>query len=191
MPRFFVAYFNAATSLYEAINSGDADKSFTADTGLIANGLAALRANKSGKFVAFPVDGAGKAFLETNLGNANDDLKFTAVTPGPGGNSIRIRYVVAGANTSLSVSVSSLDITVNVATNGSSVATSTATQVKAALDASGPATALITTALKASNTGAGVVSAFGYTNLANGDYGVATATITTVAPAADSSVTTF
>ena len=108
------------------------------------------------------------AELTTALAGTNNDVVYTAVTRGAAGNSIRVRYVVSGNNTPLTVSVSSLDITVNVATDGSAVATSTADQVKTAIEASAPAAALVTVADAASNDGSGVVAALAYTNLAAG-----------------------
>lgn len=102
------------------------------------------------------------------LGSTFSQLKFVAVTGGTAGNSVRVRIVVAGAGTSLSVSVSSSDITINSATNGSSVATSTADAVVAAVIASGPAAALVTASTGHLGAGTGVVAAVGFTNLAGG-----------------------
>jgi hypothetical protein len=62
-------------------------------------------------------------------------LSFMAVTAGAAGNSIRVKYVNAG---SISVSVSSSDITVNFINNSSM-----AHAVAAAINASGPASALV------------------------------------------------
>lgn len=66
-------------------------------------------------------------------------LVYTAVTGGTGGNSIRVKYTSGG---SLSVSVSSNDITVQLKNDGSS----TNALIKAAIIASSPANALVTTA---------------------------------------------
>jgi hypothetical protein len=108
------------------------------------------------------------ATLTTALSGTNNDLTYTADTAGAAGNSIRVRYVVAGTGTALSVSVSTNDITVNVATDGSGNPTSTAAQVKTAVDASGAAAALVNTANATGNDGTGVVAAMGYTNLSGG-----------------------
>lgn len=108
------------------------------------------------------------AALTTALAGANNDLVFTSVARGTTPNSIRVRYVVAGNDTPLSVSVSGNDITVNLATDGSGVATSTSAQVKAALEGSAPASALISVAHAAGNSGAGVAVALAYTNLTGG-----------------------
>jgi hypothetical protein len=116
---------------------------------------------------------AGQVSLSTaavaatkNILTGNAGITYTAKTAGTGGNSITVAYVVAGTSTALSVGVSGNAITVNVATDGGGAATSTATQVKAAVDASGPASALVATTLI--GTGATVVSAVSATNLANG-----------------------
>lgn len=108
------------------------------------------------------------ATLTTALAGANNDLTFTAVTPGVGGNSITIVYAVAGNNTALSVSVTSNAITVNLATNGGGTATSTAAQILAAIQASAPASALVNVALAATNDGTGVAIALSSTPLASG-----------------------
>jgi hypothetical protein len=108
------------------------------------------------------------ASLTTALAGANNDLTYTAKSRGTGGNSTRIRYVVAGANTPLSVSVSGSDITVNVATDGSSNPTSTANAVLAAVNASTPASALVTASLAAGNDGTGVVATLAFTSLTGG-----------------------
>lgn len=108
------------------------------------------------------------ASLTTALAGANNDLTYTAVTKGAAGNTIRVRYVVAGASTPLTVSVSVKDITVNVATDGASAATSTAAQVSAAIAASPAAAALVSVANATGNDGTGVVAALAFTNLGGG-----------------------
>ncbi len=107
-----------------------------------------------------------KASLTTALTGANNDLVFTAKAGGPGGNSIRVQYVVAGNNTPLTVDVQGYDIIVNVATSGAGAATSTSAQVKAAVDAA--ANHLMAVAHAASNDGTGVVTALSLTALAGG-----------------------
>lgn len=111
---------------------------------------------------------ANFASLTTALAGANNDLVWTANTGGTAGNSIRIRYVVSGTNTPLSVSVSGNDITVNVATDGAGAATSTATAVKNAVAASSAAGQLVTGTNAAGNDGTGVVAALAFTNLTGG-----------------------
>jgi len=111
--------------------------------------------------------------LTTALAGANNDLVYTARDGGPGGNEITVNYVVAGANTLLTVTVGGKEIVVNVATDGASVATSTATLVKAAVEANADAALLVTIALAGSDTGAGIVAALAATPLAGGALGVA------------------
>ena len=114
------------------------------------------------------VGNAVAAALTTACSGSNNDLVYTARERGTNSNSIHVRYVVSGASTALSVSVSGNDITVTVATDGSSAATSTAAQVAAAIEASTPANALVSVANAASNNGTGVVAAFSYTALSGG-----------------------
>lgn len=108
------------------------------------------------------------AALTTALTGTNNDLTYTAKTVGASGNAITLTYVVAGVSTPLSVSVSGNAITVNVATDATSVATSTAAQVRDAVNASGPASALVTAANATGNDGTGVVTALAATPLAGG-----------------------
>lgn len=114
------------------------------------------------------------ATLTTALTGTNNDLTYTAVTPGTGGNSVTVTYVVAGNSTPLTVSVTGNDITVNVATDAGGVATSTADDVSAAVAGSGAASALVTVADAAGNDGTGVVTALTKTNLAGGASGTNT-----------------
>lgn len=109
------------------------------------------------------------AKLTTAMAGTNNDLTFYAKTPGAAGNNIRVRIVVAGASTALSVSVATNDITINSATSAGSAATSTAAQVRTAVLASVPAMALLGSVENATgNDGTGVVAALAFTNLAGG-----------------------
>jgi hypothetical protein len=111
-----------------------------------------------------------KATHTTALAGTHNDLVFTARTGGPGGNSIRVAYIVAGTSTPLTVVVTGYDITVNVATDGAGAATSTASEVKVALEANPDATRLILVELATSNDGSGIVVAFAMTALAGGSF---------------------
>lgn len=113
-----------------------------------------------------------QATLTTAVAGTNNDLTYTARAGDTSGNSITVAYVVAGANTPLSVGVVGNAITVNVATNGSSAATSTAAQVRDAVMASTAARALVTVANATGNDGTGVVAAMGATALSGGAAGV-------------------
>jgi hypothetical protein len=115
------------------------------------------------------------ATLSTNLTGTNNDLTYTAKSFDPAvGNDITIAYVdPAGNDQALSVGVSTHAITVNLATGSGGAITSTATQVAAAIAASGPANALVAVANKTGNDGTGVVTALGATNLAGGARGAA------------------
>jgi hypothetical protein len=74
----------------------------------------------------------------------------------------------AGASVALSVDVDGLDIIVTLATNGSSVITSTATQVMAAVNEHDAASGLVTVASEGASTGAGVVAPVAITALTVG-----------------------
>lgn len=103
--------------------------------------------------------GGTAATLTTALAGLNNDLIYTARTPGVSGNEITVTYVVAGVSTPLSVSVSGTAITVNVATDAGGNPTSTAAQVAAAIAANGDANFLVSAANAAGNDGTGVVTA--------------------------------
>lgn len=106
--------------------------------------------------------------LTTALSGANNDLTYTAINRGTGGNAITLTYVVAGVSTPLSVAVVGNAITVNVATNGSSAAVSTAAQVRTAVLASAAAALLVGVENATGNDGTGVVTALTSTPLAGG-----------------------
>lgn len=84
---------------------------------------------------AFLSGGTDAAAARLTIGH----LVYTAVNPGVAGNNIRVKYTSGG---SLSVSVSSNDITVQLKNDGSS----TNALIRAAIIASMPASALVTTA---------------------------------------------
>jgi len=109
------------------------------------------------------------ASLTTAIAGTNNDLVYTARQRGTGGNSIRVRYVVSGTNTPLSVSVSGgNDVTVNSATDGGGAATSTASQVATAVLASQASNFLVSVSNAAGNDGTGVIAAMGFTSLTLG-----------------------
>lgn len=109
------------------------------------------------------------ASLTTALTGANNDLVFTARERGNDGNLISIAYVVAGNNTPLTIGVVGNAITVNVATGSGGAATSTAAQIRTAVNASAPAQLLLaSTEFASGNTGAGIVTALAATFLTGG-----------------------
>lgn len=96
------------------------------------------------------------------------DLTLTAVTKGASGNDIAAEFVESGNSTALSVSVSSGKITVNLATDASGNAVSTADEIAAAIAAHSGASALVTASVKAGSSGATVQSGVSSGNLASG-----------------------
>jgi hypothetical protein len=159
MARFFVAWLNPSNGRWEGINANDTDQAFDVAGGTAANSAAALQSGKTGLFAAFPIDGAGTASF-TTAGPANSNIKYTAQGSGTIGNQLTIAYVRAGNNTVLSVAVSGRAITVNLATNGSGVATSTGTQVRDAVNAHAVAGPLVAAALATGNDGTGIPTEF-------------------------------
>lgn len=93
-------------------------------------------------------------------------ILFTSVRGGVYGNSTTITVAVAGNNTPLSVGVVGQAITINVATDGGGLATSTMTQVVAAVAASAAASALVSAAT--TGVAATVIAAAALANLTGG-----------------------
>ena len=110
-----------------------------------------------------------KATLSTNLAGDNNDLKFTSKLKGHFGNAIKVEYVDPdAANAKLAVTVSGTTITVSLATDANKAITSTASAVKAAIEAVPAAAALVSVANVDANSGQGVVAAMAAAALANG-----------------------
>jgi len=131
-------------------------------------GVDVFGATRPAKFSTIVSDPATFATLETALTGSNNDITYTAVTPGDAGNAISVVYTdPAAANQALSVTARNNLITVNLATNGASAITSTATLVLAAVQAHARAAQLVSAALSGAS-GAGVVTAMAETNLAGG-----------------------
>jgi len=111
---------------------------------------------------------ARAATLVIDPTGANNTILYTAVTAGVAGNGITVRYVdPAAISQALSVSVSGRAITVNLATDGAGVITTTATLLIAAIVASGAASALVTAS--AVGTVTGLVPAVAALSLAGGE----------------------
>ena len=112
---------------------------------------------------------AVKAVYTTALAGVNNDLTFLAKTAGTAGNSITVALVdPQGNDAALSVDVNSSAITVNLATGSGGAITSTATQVKNAINVDVAAKALIAASVAPGNSGSGVVTALTAKNLAGG-----------------------
>jgi hypothetical protein len=128
-----------------------ASESATVATAEHADALAALLLSGAGA-----PDDAVRATAGVNPTGDDNALTFTARAYGASGNGITIAYVDPGAiSQSLAVSVNDQNVTVSLATNGGGTITSTAADVLAAINASGPASALMTVAINTADTGTG------------------------------------
>lgn len=120
-----------------------------------------------------PVD-AAQAAATVNPAGDDNALTFTARAYGAEGNAISVAYTDPGANdAALSVSVFRQAITVSLATGEAGAITSTAAEVKAAIEAHVAANDLVTVAIDASDSGSaddgsGVVTAMAATALEGG-----------------------
>lgn len=107
-------------------------------------------------------------FLRTSIAGANNDLDWVATTDQT--STVTVAYAVAGTSTPLSIAVdtSNKTVTVNVATNASGGATSTANDVLAAAKknpVAGQLLSLCIPSLAAGNDGTGVLAAMTATDL--------------------------
>jgi hypothetical protein len=138
--------------------------------GVVDVGAGALLRLSAGSKLSFsprtPVNAKASA-LTTALAGDNNDLVFTAIEKGVAGDDITITYVDPGAVGGISVAVVGTAITVTLAYDSGAI-TSTANDVKAAIDADDEAKLLVTVAKAAANSGEGLVTAMAETALAGG-----------------------
>lgn len=120
----------------------------------VARGQRVSVADDAGRAGATPLP-----TVTTGLVGSNNALAWTLKRPFAGTLATAVRLVVAGANTPLSVVMNATHLQINVATNGSSAATSTAAQVLAAVQNSAAASTYFDVAHASTSTGAGVVAA--------------------------------
>ncbi|MBS8268592.1 hypothetical protein DYI26_07600 [Halomonas litopenaei] len=109
------------------------------------------------------------AALTLDQAAADTGVIYTANAVGTGGNQIRVRYFDPGeASQALAVSVSGKEITVSLATDAEGDLVSTADDVVTAVNAHMGASALVTAALPADESGLGVLGAEPFTKLTGG-----------------------
>ena len=158
-----------------AIQGGAATYTFTAtrpgtaiyEAGATKNARHQVAMGLYGALIVRP-PGLATATLTTALGT-NADLLYTAAAAGVSGNAITVAYVDPGAaGAPLGVTVTGDAISVSLATDGSGLITSTASDVLAAVNASGDAAGLLTASLAGGSDGSGVVSAFPAAHLSGG-----------------------
>lgn len=117
---------------------------------------------------------AVRASVSLNPAGDENALKFTAREYGSVGNTIYVGYVDPGANdATIAVTVQNKVISVSLATGGGGAITSTAAQVKAAVEASVEAMRLVSVAIDPADSGgaddgSGVVTAMASTALTSG-----------------------
>lgn len=110
-----------------------------------------------------------KATLATGVVASNNALTFTSKLDGVLGNNISVKLVNPGTNSAaLAVSVIGQAITVSLATSVGGAITTTAAQLKTAIEANAAANALVGLANTGASTGAGAVTALATTFLSGG-----------------------
>jgi len=112
-------------------------------------------------------EGGKRALIKIDMTNENADLTYIARETGESGNSISVTHSdPSGNNQPLQVSIDGTDITISMATDSEGTITSTAAEVKAAVDAHSEASALVT--VKIEGDGSGVVNIVVKTMLSGG-----------------------
>ncbi len=110
-----------------------------------------------------------KANLTTALAGGNNDLVITARNYGSIGNILQVAYIdPAGNNQALAVTLVGPLIRVSLATGAGGAITSTAANVKTAIEVHAGANALVSVANASGNNGSAVVTAMAATNLSGG-----------------------
>lgn len=128
-------------------------------------------------------NGAESATLTTALAGNNNDLVFTSVAKNETANGITIKYTDPyNHNQSLNISVSGQDINISLATDAGGAITTTAAQIKTAIEGNTAAHALVTVANASGSDGSGIVTAMAKTNLAGGTTGIYCDTLGGVEP---------
>ena len=116
-------------------------------------------------------DAAGAVAAALVIGAGNAAVKAAAVASGNDGNDVSVEVVVAGNNTPLAVTYTAADkrIKVQLATDGSGDATSTAAQVVASWGTDAAVAAVATLKLAAGSDGTGTMGALAASKLAGGE----------------------
>ena len=110
-----------------------------------------------------------KAALSFGVVASNNALTFTSKLAGVLGNKISLRLVNPGANNAaLAISVTQQAISVSLATGPTGAITTTASQLKTAIEANAAANALVTITNTSTSTGASAVAALPTTFLVGG-----------------------
>lgn len=111
-----------------------------------------------------------KATLTTGVVASNNALTWTAKLAGVLGNKISVKLVKPNANSAaLAITVAQQAITVNLATSSEGAITTTAAQLKTALEANAAANALVGVANTGASTGAGALAAVPLSFLSGGE----------------------
>ena len=127
----------------------------------------------------YNASGSGEGFYVsvdakyTMTKGSDKDLEFTSLILGDGPahdgvSAISVEIAVAGMGTELSVDVTDYDIVINSATDEAGAATSTARDIRDALEASAAAMALIKVKLASGSDGSGIPGVLAHTHLSGG-----------------------
>lgn len=110
-----------------------------------------------------------RATYETTCPNANSNLVYTSKFPGTVGNVKPAIVYAGGSGQTLGVTVTDDEITVQLGTNGGGTVTSTAAQVKSAVEGNADAMRLLdSVAYAAGNDGSGTPAAFTHQHCTGG-----------------------
>lgn len=128
-----------------------------------------VAAGALGRVVAASVAAAVAASRLTGVVADNNAIRWTARQEGTDGNGIRVQLLdPAGNDAALAVDVDGLDIIVSLATGNAGAITSTAAQVRAAVNEHDAASGLVVPTNEGASSGAGVVTAAALAALTGG-----------------------
>lgn len=167
-----------------------ATNSSGAITSTSAQVMAAIQANQAASALVTVANAPGNngsgivtAMARTSLSGNINDLVYTSVLKNETANNITVKYTDTYSNSQpFGLSVSGQDINVTLATNSTGAITTTAADIKTAIQNSSTASALVTVANASGNNGSGIVTAMVKTNLAGGTIGLYSDTLGGVAP---------
>jgi len=170
---------NALRGIHNVQGSTDMGLLFDSIPGYSGNPAAGTTPSEDGEHYAHYVNSLYGNRVEGNTADTkasatvtctagNTGLVYTSKLVGTLGNAITVEYVAVAPNQSLSVGVLGNALTVTLGTDASSVVTSTAVAVKAAI---GTANSLVSVAHAAGSDGSGLVNDIGPITLAGGVVG--------------------
>jgi len=152
----------------DTITTQTANNTTTSDTWQALTVTATPTKDEILKLYLIAQDNGTLSTLTTVLAPSNSNLVYTAKSGGTFGDDISIAYVNAGASKPLAITLLNKAVSVQLATDASSIITSTANDIKTAIEANKGSSTLVSVALASENDGTGIVTTLSATNLSGG-----------------------